>query len=125
MSNIITLNGKAISLMSVGINNQLNVKQQALLKVLHKCLKSNIPLNWNSMVKFYIKSVDSEYSTYDWNRKTQQYEVISYSVAKVYKSQDDTWTYGLKPRIRQWFATNMGSMILKGSILALPVIEIN
>ncbi len=120
MTNEIVLNGKAIALMSVGINNQLNTKQQALLKLLHECLKKNEPLNWDLMIDFYIKNVDNYHSHYVWNGFND------YTVTKILIDKNKiNDTYGLKPRIRNWFATNMGSMILKGSILALPVIEIN
>ncbi len=121
MTNEIVLNGKAIALMSVGINNQLNTKQQALLKLLHECLKKNKPLNWDLMVKFFVENVDSTGCDYNYDTK----EYVYFDIMKSYKNYDDDWIYGTRTRIRQWFANNMGSMILKGSILALPVIEIN
>ena len=74
MKHEIVLNGQAIALMSVGINNQLTKRQKGLLKLLHECLKKNKPLNWDLMVKFFIKNVDSTHRSYDWNRALQRYE---------------------------------------------------
>lgn len=131
-NNIVTLNGSEITLIKVGINNQLNTKQKALLEMMYKCMTDKIPFNWDAMVDFYIKNCKSKYNyysyDYDWDspnisKKNQKY--IDYDIKKCYKENNTMWSYNIKPSIRQWFATNIGSMVLKGSILALPVIELN
>jgi len=122
MENVLTLNGKAISLIRINTNSNLNGKQKALLKLLHKCLKDNTPLDWKLMVNFYVKNVDN-ISGRDWNSLLQKY-TNGTPILPHFEKLDSNWIYYIKPKIRQWFATNMGSMILKGAILALPVIEL-
>ena len=127
------LNGKEISVIKVGINNQLNAKQKALLEMLGDCLSENKPFNWDSMVEFYCKNVKSVYENYDYDydfftsgsfRKTNE-RYVKHDILKAYKNDESLWSWKIKPSIRQWFATNIGSMVLKGSILALPIIEID
>jgi hypothetical protein len=129
MSNIVTLNGQEIQLMKVGINNQLNGKQKKLLSTLHDCLKQNTPLNWEIMVKLYCEvnnyPKDERDNYYNREIGKWQYRIVLSDPLKNFKNKDDKWTYHFKPKIRQWFANNIGSMVLKGSILALPVIEID
>ncbi len=131
MSDVITFNGNEINLIKVGINNQLNAKQKALLKTMYDCLQNNRPFNWDLMVVFYSNNVKKMYEKYeyeyDWDspslKKTNQ-RYISYNITVEYAKNTSLWSYYIKPSIRQWFCTNIGSMVLKGSVLALPVIEL-
>jgi hypothetical protein len=129
MVNIATLNGKEISLIKINVNSQLNTKQKALLMMLHKCMTDNRSFNWDYMVEFYVKNVKKNYPRYrydiNWDtmkKINERYDKID--IKKSYLSNDNNWWF-IKQSIRQWFATNIGSMVLKGSILALPIIEID
>ena len=55
---------------------------------------------------------------YYWNKVTQKSEITSLN-----KEQFKRTVYDVKAV--QWFRNNLGSAILKGKILAIPVIEIN
>ena len=129
ITDVIKINDKPISLIRIG-NANLTDAQKALLKILYKCLKKNISFNWEHMIDFYVKNVKSTQVitvfTGVWNEYNRAvYKSKTVSIIKEYKNNTTTWSYYIKPRIRMWFANNIGSMVLKGSILALPVIEIN
>lgn len=129
MGNIVTLNGKEISLISIGKTNNLTDKQQMILDALYDCMQKNVAMNWDVMVGVYKnangypKEVEERF--YDRNLSKWSWRMVIKDPSISYKNKDDNWIYWFKPKIRQWFATNMGSMILKGAILALPVIEID
>jgi hypothetical protein len=129
MSDIITVNGKEISLIKVNVNSRLTKGQETLLNAMYVCLKDNKPLNWDLMVEIYSKvnNYPKEVEERVFNRQMREMEwkMVHKDIVKIYKENGDDWIYGFKPKIRQWFATNIGSMVLKGSLLALPVIEID
>lgn len=137
MSNtsVITLNGKEIKVNGVGINNQLTAKQKALLILINKCVEDNDPLNWDKMVDFYSDTHNYPkeiiHDAYDWvgdsivyYKKKKMTDLRAIRKDYMEKGEDNGWTWYWAPRIRQWFANNMGSMILKGSLIALPIIEL-
>ena len=128
MSTVISLNGKEISLTKINLNSRLTKGQDTILNALHFCLKENKPLNWDLMVEIYSKANNypKEVSENAFDRTTREWKcrMVHKDIIKIYKENGDDWIYAFKPRIRQWFATNIGSMVLKGSILALPIIEI-
>lgn len=130
MGNIVTLNGQEISLISIGKTNHLTDAQRALLELMHDCVKKNKPLDWSKMVLFYSSNVKSAFITRQNTFKKNAnghwvYEEVEKDIVAIYKKQSYEWSGYIRPSIRQWFATNIGSMVLKGSILALPVIEID
>jgi hypothetical protein len=132
-TNIVTLNGNEITLIKVGINNQLNQRQKALLEMMYHCLDNKKPFNWDAMVSFYSKNVKKQYEKYEYDydftpggrfRKINE-GYVKYDIVKEYKANSHVWSYYIRQVIRQWFANNIGSMVLKGSILALPIIELD
>jgi hypothetical protein len=124
MSNLITLNGNEISLIRIGINNNLNKKQQAILEMMHKCITDKTSFNWDAMVNLYSK-LHPDTNVTKYNHSTRTYYNIKINIQEEYQANSDFWTHREKRKIRGWFATNIGSMVLKGSILALPIIELD
>lgn len=122
MSEIVTVStGRA-----VGFDNSFKglAKGQAnIMQMLTEHLKENKPITREDIAECYAKTTaPTGYKimrNYRRNTITDQYEYFTEKI----KYDKDHWQ--AKWYSINWFKSNLGACILKGKLLAIPVIEIN
>lgn len=127
---------KGLQIQTTGSLPKLSNGQSGLYKAIQKAVYQNKPITMDDIVDLYCKFVRSNYvvarSKGVWvlegNREVYKGSKFShydeYDVKKEYKNKTSTWHYTLRALIRQWFVNNIGTLVLKGMLIALPIINV-
>ena len=95
--------------------------QKNLLKMLSNALETNTPISREDIFNCWAKQYPNkqsirEVSKFDWENNKWVYNHVKYKIE---------WENGYdKTTSMAWFKNNLGSCILKGKLLAIPVINI-
>lgn len=104
---------------------KLTDAQKMLLKLLIKKASKNEMISREEMVDFYIKHikksetfiVQGRWET-DWDTGKSVYRYYLTPVTKRWRDE-----YNFNVQAYQWFKNNLGSVIMKGKVLIVPVFE--
>jgi hypothetical protein len=116
---------KSISALSIETTGQLVVMtkgQNTLLQLIRDCVKNKAVLGWDLIVEAYYNNVRKTYVDKWYLRYHDQ--TREYDVMQEYKNQSSTWTYVLRPMVRQWLVSNIGILVLKNQLVIIPTIDI-
>ena len=124
---------KDITTQALQINTGLKVKltkgQSALLKAIRECVSENKPLAWETIIHCFYNNVSKEGRDYNavWTLDGTSYrkEWYRYDIMEAYKNSDSKWQYNIKPRIRQWFVSTIGILVIKNQLIVIPTIEMD
>lgn len=97
--------------------NNLTRGQSLLMNLLKDAIEQKKPVTRDDIAECYIKSVAPSGSKTMWVWDNGKYTHAFVPLKK------DSWS--VKTKSIQWFKLNLGSCILKGKLLAIPVIEID
>lgn len=102
---------------------RLTPQQSQLLIFLKDKVHSNSQITRDDILDFYLKNVkkSSGYKKHlqRYNHALGIWEYTGETEIRLWKNE-----WNIKIQAIQWFKNNLGSVILKGKILILPVIEI-
>ncbi len=107
-------------------SHKLTDAQKALLKLLSEKLKKKEILDRDEILEFYLKHIkkDETYqervTRYGYDARGNHTEYYTGEV-KILKWRDHS---DIRAVSTAWFKTNLGSVILKGKLFIIPVIEI-
>jgi len=115
----------------IATNNQLvelTLGQHELLSQIVRCTKNFEPLTMRMVVDCYVKSRGSDtftYSDWDWNFETgkREYFEVSFSITECFERRSPKWTYRMRALIKQWLISNIGALVIKNKLIAIPIIE--
>lgn len=114
---------KGISIESRKIFGATN-GQIALLKVMNTRISEGRPLTMEDVKDVYLEYVCNGVNF--WDRDNRIY-VLFYNIDEIKDAIKDkrysTWDF--PNTIRQWLKNNLGSMVLKNMLIAIPVIDIS
>lgn len=96
----------------------INKAQQGLLNLIIDAVDAKKVITMNDIVNCYCVHVRSNYY-HPWDAKN-----IEYKVKDEFKKQSYVWTYRLRALVKQWFVGTIGTLVLKGKLIVLPIIEI-
>lgn len=105
-----------------GIKNNDSFSVQLIIELLSKSIQESIPITIDDIRSLYIEysmTVKRHRSGLIW--KQDENGKFCYQYAK---TKEEWLRWGSKRRAITWFKQNLGSAILKGRILAIPIIEI-
>lgn len=100
----------------------LTKPQQGLLNLINEAVLSKKTLSMDDIVLCYYNNVRKSYE-HPWPHVDFDKEKV-YDVMKEYKKQSFTWTYRLRSLVKGWFINTIGTLVLKGKLIVLPIIEI-
>lgn len=120
------ISNTGVQLRTFGQMVKLSKGQSGLLRVMRECVEKNKSLNWDIIVMTYYKNVRSYQSDTRWvgehpNRKQEWFQ---YDIWEAYKDQGAKWRYTLRSRIKQWFVSSIGILVIKNQLVVIPTIEV-
>lgn len=98
-----------------GSLSSLTVGQRNLLALLSEHLKNGQPITRDDIAECYIKSIAPN------GKRTWVYKDGRYQHVHVFFKKD---MWSVRTKSIMWFKQNLGSCIIKGKILAIPVIDV-
>ncbi len=103
----------------------LTPAQTALLKLMQEKIEAKIPIDSEDIVNIYIKEIKKKetYRQYKYLYFDNKYGSIYSQTEYEIRTYRDDWD--IKVISRQWFKLNIGSVIIKGRLLVVPIIEID
>jgi len=95
--------------------------QRLILDLLHNKISENKPITRDEINSLYLQCTSNDGYKYFWRQGEVSPGVMKYGNFKTHISRINP--DHVRTQARQWFAINLGSCILKGKILAIPIIE--
>lgn len=119
---------KWLTLATVSPAVKLTRGQTALLKEMRASVESGKPIGWETIVNVFYNNVrktvgDSKYVG-SYAEGTGRYEYFRVDIIEAFKEQTSRWQYTIRPRIRQWFVSTIGILVLKNQLIVIPTIEL-
>jgi len=96
--------------------------QSALLKKMNACIKSGKRLSYDDVRYIYLLHVVCQG---DKKRRVDIYFDKNVVAWKYWNRKDRPHEWVIKERLLQWLRLNIGSMVLKNMLVAIPVIDID
>lgn len=108
--------------------------QIGLLKILRDCVGNNKPITFDIIVKCYYENVRKYHTDWNWvgegSERKQQW--TDFNIMDEYIKFIDNgnnpeyglWQYKIRPKIRQWFVSTIGILVMKNQLVIIPTIEI-
>ncbi len=126
MNNLIKDSNVTLKIDSVGQMVVLSKGQNTILKLIRYCVSTNKPITWDLLVGAYYKYMhqtaeDYRYVCIDGNKQRKLYE---FDIMECYKNKDDRWKYKIRGRIKGWFTSTIGVLVIKNQIIIIPTLEI-
>lgn len=127
--NKVSKNIKGLQVQSFSPRVRLTKGQSALLKSIRKCVEGGTSISWDIIVDIFYNNVnkvarDSRYIG-SYLDGTGRYEYFNVDIKKAYEAQNSKWQYCIKPRVRQWFVSSIGILVVKNQLIVIPTIEID
>lgn len=114
---------------NTGVRVKLTKGQSALLKAIRMCVSENKPLAWETIIHCFYDNVSQEGRDWNanWNIERTGYnkDWYRYDIMDAYKANNSHWQYHVKPRIRQWFVSTIGILVIKNQLIIIPTIEMD
>lgn len=118
---------QALQIQTVGQFVKLTKGQSALLKAIRRCVENQKSITWDVLVDIFYDNVSKEGR--DWQAKwaldlsgySKKWTV--YDIKTEYAKGSSVWQYHIKPRIRQWFVSTIGILVVKNQLIVIPTIE--
>ena len=110
---------EALQISSLDTRPKLTKGQSGLLKILRSCVLQNSPISWDLICKCYYDNVRSTHTNYYMGQYT------NLDILEQYRKQTLTWQYWIRPKIRQWFVSTIGILVIKNQLIIIPTIEID
>lgn len=115
---------------AVSFDNKKDVLREVekkLILLLRESIEKSKPITKDIILDFYIKNIKKSETYKTYGKKPHPdyrytFQVTDYDNYKIHKYRDD---YNIKTIALQWFKANLGSVIIKGKILIIPIIEID
>lgn len=107
---------------------KLTKGQTYLLKEIRNCTEKQTSLNWDIIVNCFYNNVSKECKDWKWANATAgdySREWYKYDILECYEQQNSKWQYTIKPRIRQWFVSTIGILVIKNQLIIIPTIEMD
>lgn len=116
----------ALSIQTIGQLVKLSKGQHGLLKLIRQSVQENKPLDWDALVQCFYDNVSCKIHDWRWigefNKGHREY--YSLDLLEEYKKQSIKWQYHAKSRVRQWFVSTIGILVVKGQLFVIPTIEL-
>jgi hypothetical protein len=116
----------ALSIQTTSQLISLTKAQKALLKTVTDCIKNKESLTMDKIVDVYYHNVRKIHlQEYGWSLEKRKYmHMQELDVMEEYKKNTGNWTYGIRSKVRQWFISNLGILVVKNQLIVVPVINI-
>lgn len=118
------ISGSALQVQTTGQFVKLSKGQVALLDLLRTCVATGTPLTWDLLVLCYYTSVAQRAKDWRWDHVNGRKEYYDYDIMEVYEEQGAKWTYYVRGRIRTWFMSCIGSLVLRNELIVIPTIKL-
>jgi len=102
--------------------------QSALLNAIRNCVSNQTSLSWDIIVDCYynnICKIQRKWKFLNDIPNDLRKEYYNSDIKEHYYKQDSTWQYTIKPKIRQWFVSTIGILVVKNQLIIIPTIEID
>lgn len=105
---------------------KLTDAQSSLISLLKKKAVKMEAITRDELLDFYIKNVKGSENYRVYGRKPHPNPEIPYMIPDYDNYTDRQWReyWNIRALAITWFKTNLGACILKGKLLAIPVIEL-
>lgn len=116
---------RMLQISTVGQMVKLTKGQSALLKAIRACVQDGRPINWDLIVNLFYHNVskvgrDWHYvGSYPYGSK----EWFIFDIMEEYKAQSSKWQYNIRGRVKQWFVSTIGVLVIKNQLIVIPTIE--
>jgi hypothetical protein len=94
---------------------RLTKGQSALLTAIRCCVQENKPVSYESIVDCYYNNV----SKTAWIYKSRR------DVMESFKEDNSSWRCFIRARVRQWFVSTIGILVIKNQLFIIPTIEMD
>lgn len=129
MTNAITkdITEVGLQISTIGQFIKLTKGQAALLKAMRDCVKEGKAISWDILVDIFYNNVSKISSDYRWvgGFMNGHKEYFDHDIMECYKSNNSQWLYSIRPRVRQWFVSTIGILVIKNQLIVIPTIDIN
>ncbi len=96
----------------------LSKPQNGLLSLIIDAINNKNAITMHDIVDCYCKYIRCNY--YDpWDAESKEY-----MIKEEFKKHSHVWTYRLRSLIKSWFVNTIGTLVLKGKLMVLPIIKI-
>lgn len=121
------ISNQALQINAIG-RVKLTNGQSGLLKAIRNCVQNKTSLNWDIIVDVYYENVSKNQRSWKFaNDSPKDYtrEWFLSDIKECYIRQDSKWQYTIKPKIRQWFVSTIGILVIKNQLIIIPTIEMD
>lgn len=101
-------------------NIRFTYAQLKLIQLCNKNLASKEVITYQEMRRFWLNNVMTDRWVNEWN----VYRTVKLSKSEIITYFDKDDTYFLTGTVLPWFRQNIGSLVLKGALIAIPVLDI-
>lgn len=109
-------------------NNDRSTRQVDLIvQLLADSIRNNKQITIDDIIETFLtwkKEVGKKLILHEWNSGYQERNEYHYKFREVSK-EEFAAHWETKQKARNWFKNNLGAAIIRGKILAIPVIDIN
>jgi hypothetical protein len=117
----------ALRIQTFGQFVKLTKGQSALIREMRDCVKNKKSISWDILVDLFYNNVSTTQSGYKYVGiyPNNHREDFYYDIKEEYALQSFTWQYYIRSRVRQWFVSSIGILVLKNQLVVIPTIEID
>lgn len=126
MKKLEKVKNSALSIQTTSQLIKLTKGQNILLKNIDSSLSKQKPITLEEIVKMYCNGVSKTHtkSHYKYDSGSCRFDkYTTHDIYESYRNNDSLFKYTLRPRIKTWFINSIGSLVVKGKLLIIPVIE--
>lgn len=114
----------SLQIQTYGGLTKLTTGQASLLKTITQAISNNRSLTWDDIVNAYCKGVRRKYTGGYYREGIKNYLYEDIDIKQEYEKLSSCWVYSLRPLIKQWFLTTIGTLVIKNQLAVIPLIEI-
>jgi len=122
------LSNHALQIASQGQLVKFTKGQKALLEYMKLCVKNKKPLSWDIIVRCFVENVNATYLEKEYLGRGEdgmyKYHWVRKNIIDAYNENNNDWKYGIRSRVKQWFVSTIGILVIKNQLIVLPVINI-
>jgi len=114
----------SLQIQTYGQMVKLTKGQKGLLDVITKRVLSKETLTWDDIVDTYCNCIRKTYTGGYYSERTRTYAYTDKNIKEEYKNYSYCWSGTLRPLIKGWFLTSIGTLVIKNQLAVIPLIEV-
>jgi hypothetical protein len=122
------ISNSTLSISTIGQLVKLSKGQDALLKLIRESVANNKSIDWDVLVECFYHNVSKTISKWKWAnmeiRNDFSRTYYDLDLLDEYKKNSSSWHLYGRGRVRQWFVSTIGILVVKGQLFVIPTIEL-